>query len=248
MASSFTIASANTACAWEALRNRALTLAEKQQVREFYNGNYHHRSEYTSRQPWHLAIAEHRVKLTQAMFPDLGRVLDAGCAAGEEVLEFRRQGVEAFGFDICPDLHDVAYPEVREFLRMGRMDHMPYSPADGFKTLVSFDVMEHVPIDSLQRMPEELVRLGITQVSCIISNDTISEGHITIQDTAYYVDLFRRSGFRLLTELTAALNQVLVPASWNEAAQRPTYVSYTESGKPRNGWNQVPGHLFFERL
>ena len=104
---------------WDALRNRPLTLAEKKQVREFYNGSYHQRSNYMEHGPWHVAIAEYRVKLTRAVFPDLGNVLDAGCAAGEEVLAFRSQGIPTFGFDICPDLHDIAYPEAREFLRMG---------------------------------------------------------------------------------------------------------------------------------
>lgn len=233
---------------WDALRNRPLTLAEKQRLREFYNGGYHQRSNYTRHSSWHVAIAEYRVKLTRAVFPDLGSVLDAGCAAGEEVLAFRSQGIPAFGFDLCPDLHDIAYPEAREFLRMGRFDHMPFSPGDGLKTMVSFDAFEHVPIDCLERMPAELLRLGITQVSCIISNDTLSEGHITIQDTDYYLDLFARSGFRLLSELTPALNEVLAPVAFDEAADQPVYAPYICSGKPQNGWNQVPGHLFFERL
>lgn len=232
---------------WDALRNRPLTLAEKQQVREWYNGSYHRRCNYAEHRPWHVAIAEYRVKLTRAVFPDLGNVLDAGCAAGEEVLAFRKQGIPAFGFDICPDLHDIAYPEAGEFLRMGRMDHMPFSPGDGLKTMVSFDVFEHVPIDCLERLPEELVRLGITQVSCIISNETFSEGHITIQDTDYYLDLFARAGFRVLSELTPALNDVVAPVTYDKDTHQPMYALYTCSGKPRNGWNQVPGHLFFER-
>lgn len=233
--------------AWPELRNRPLSLAEKQQLREFYSGGYHDRSNYTKHGAWHVAIAEYRVKLTQAVFPDLGVVLDAGCAAGEEVLAFRRLGIPAFGFDLCPDLHDIAYPEAREYLRMGRLDHMPFSPGDGLETMVSFDVFEHVPIDCLAGMPEELVRLGITQVSCIISNDTISEGHITIQDTDYYLELFGRAGFRVLSELNPALNDVLAPVAWNEAQGRPVYAPYVCSGNPTNGWNQVPGHLFFER-
>jgi len=232
---------------WDALRNRPLTLAEKQRLREFYSGGYHERFNYTEHSPWHVAIAEYRVKLARAVFPDLGNVLDVGCAAGEEVLAFRREGIPAFGFDLCPDLHDIAYPEARAFLRMGRVDHIPFSTSDRLKTMVSFDVFEHVPIDCLERLPQELVRLGITQVSCIISNETISDGHITIQDTDYYLDLFARSGFRVLSELTSALNEVLAPVAYDEAAQQPGYAPYVCSGKPRNGWNQVPGHLFFER-
>ncbi len=231
---------------WDALRNRPLTLPEKQKLREFYRGDYHQSCDYTSHHPWHLAIAAFRAQLAQAVFPDLGKVLDAGCAGGEEVFELRRRGIDAWGFDLCPDLHDIAYADVREYVRMGRFDFIPFAADDAFKTMVSYDVMEHVPIDSLQRFPAELQRLGISQVSCIISNDTLTEGHITIQDTDYYIDLFASAGYRLITEVTESLQDMLVPCAWNEQKQEPVYAPYTASGNPKNGWNQVPGHLFFE--
>ncbi|MCH6552041.1 MAG: hypothetical protein IH804_08515 [Planctomycetes bacterium] len=69
----------------------------------------------------------------------------------------------------------------------------------------------------------------------------------TLDHLDYYLDLFARSGFRVLLELTPALNEVLAPVAWSEADQEPRYAPYIHTGKPRNGWNQVPGHLFFER-
>lgn len=224
-----------------------MSLAEKRRVREFYAGDYHRHAEYTSRHPWHVAIAGHRARLLHEVFPEPGKVLDAGCAGGEEVLELRAGGVDAWGFDICPDLHDVAYPEVLPFVRMGRFDRMPFSRADGFRTLVSHDVFEHVPIDELQRLPAELVRLGITQVSCIISNDTESAGHITIQDTAWYVELFAQAGLRLMTELQDRLAEVYAPVKWVEPQRVLFWAPYFCTGRPRNAWNGVPGHLFFCR-
>ena len=240
-------AQARTAPQWERMRNRPLTAAETQAVREFYDGSYLQRQNYSARHPWNEMIADWRVQLTQAVFHDLGKVLDAGCAAGAEVAAFRRAGHDAWGFDLCPDLADVAYPEAREFVRMGRLDFVPYARADGFKTCVSHDVFEHVPIDVLERFPAELVRLGVTQLSLIVSKDTVSPGHITIQDTAWYVDLFRRSGYRLRTELTPLLAPVEAPVGWDHTRGEPIVAPYVLSGAPRNAWNEVPGHLFFVR-
>ena len=229
------------------MRNRPLSLDEKRRVREFYDGRFPARSNYLARHPFNETIARYRATLVKAVFPDHGKLLDAGCAGGAEVLAFRRECVDAWGFDICPDLLDVAYAEVQPFVRIGRMDHVPYSAADGFRTLVSYDVLEHVPIDCVQRFPDELRRLGIQQVACVIANDTISDGHITVQDTAFWVELFARAGLRLMTELTADLERLHVPVQWLPDQQRVLLAPYQISGKPRNGWNQVPGHLFFTR-
>lgn len=230
---------------WSEMRNRPLSLQEKQTLREFYDGSYPVRNNYQARHPFNGMISAYRYAITEAVFPDLGRVLDAGCAAGAEVLEFRRQGIEAFGFDLCPDLHDIAYPEVCEHLRIGRLDHIPFSKEDRLKTVVSFDVIEHVPIDCLQEFPRELRRLGISQIGCIISKDTGSEGHITIQDTDFYVDLFVRAGYRLIDEITEILDEVMAPVGWNHATQQPVVERYNLCGNPKNSWNCVPGHLFF---
>lgn len=232
---------------WHAMRNRPLSLEEKQAVRHFYDASYPQASSYLIGHPWHTLISEYRVKLTQAVFPSLGKVLDAGCAGGADVAAFRAAGHEAYGFDLCPDLHDVAYPEVREFVRMGRFDYVPFSRGDGFKTLVSHDVLEHVPIDSLERFPAELTRLGVSQLALIVSKDTVSEGHITIQDTGFYVALFARAGFRLLTEITEHLHQIVAPVGWNHVENIPVIAPYAGTGSPPNGWNVVPGHLFFAK-
>ena len=230
---------------WAALRNRPLSIEERRLVREHYDARYQQRCSYRAGHPWHRAIAIHRLRLAATIFRDLGKVLDAGCASGEIVSAFRFAGADCWGFDLCPDLHDVVYEAARPYVRIGRFDAIPYSDSDGFKTLVSHDVFEHVPIDELEALPGELARLGITQVACIISNDTESEGHITIQDLDWYEELFARAGFRLLRELDEALAQMPVPAGWNDSRGEPIWLPYHLTGDPANGWNRVPGHLFW---
>ena len=232
---------------WAQLRNRPLSRDEKRQVRAFYSDGYHDKWKYTARHPWLRIIGEFRAELTRTVFPHIGKVLDGGCAGGEEILAFRRLGIETWGFDMAPDLHEFVYSEAAPFVRIGPMDAIPFAASDGFTTFVSHDVFEHVPIDALQRLPHELVRLGITQVACIISADTESPGHITIQDTAWYERLFAAAGFRMLHEITTILDDVITPAGWDEQRQLPICIPYTQSGRPRNGWNRVPGHCFFRR-
>lgn len=119
-------------------------------LREFYDASYQRACDYDARHPWHRMSADFRCKVARAAVPDTGRVLDAGCASGEIVSAWRRLGVDAYGFDLCPDLHDTVYAEARPYVRMGRFDAIPYGPDDGFRTLVSYDVFEHVPIDQLE--------------------------------------------------------------------------------------------------
>ncbi|MFQ5504430.1 MAG: class I SAM-dependent methyltransferase [Planctomycetota bacterium] len=232
---------------WQALRNRPLGSAEKRNLREFYASSYHDGSNYTNNATSHELIFNVRTALLQAVFPVPGRVLDAGCSAGGMVRAMRRHGLDAWGFDVCPDLHDIAYPEARDHVRIGGFADIPFGPNDGFRTLVSYDVFEHVPIDELSGFPAELGQLGIENVSCVIANDTITKEHITIQDTDWYVHLFAREGYRLMDELSPCLNDMLLPLPVSGGIHEQLLVPYLLQGKPRNRWNAVPGFLFFTR-
>jgi SAM-dependent methyltransferase len=232
---------------WDRLRNRALSLEEKRQLRDFYGSSYPEKSNYICDHPLQSAISMFRAQLMQTIFPDHGRVLDMGCAGGNDVRTLRDLGVDAWGFDICPDLHDICYPRVRPFLRMGRPDQIPFSAQDGFRTLISYDVLEHVPIDMLEYLPSELRRLDIQHIDCVIAKDTISEGHITIQETEWWVELFAQAGFRLREEVYDALRELPVPLGWHPDQEGVIYGKYPGTGRPPNDWNAVPGHLFFTR-
>ena len=84
-------------------------------------------------------------------------------------------------------------------------------------------------------------------MACIVSADTIGVGHITIQNTEFYTALFARAGFRLRTELTDRLREVPVPWAMHPEKEEIVWALYEGTGQPRNGWNRVPGHLFFIR-
>ncbi|GEM_PF-5340406 len=232
---------------WDRLRNRPLSLEEKRRLREFYGAHYPVKSNYTNLHPFNRVISLFRVWITHRVFGELGKVLDAGCSAGGEVLAFRQAGVDAWGFDLCPELKDVCFDPVRPYLRIGSVDHIPFSREDGFTTLISYDVLEHVPVDELEGFPRELERLGVRNISCVIAKDTISEGHITIQETSWWLELFGRAGFELVPGIPELFATLPVPDRWEESERAVRFAPYPMTGVPRNGWNTVPGHLFLRK-
>ncbi len=219
---------------WVGLRNRPLASGERRSLRSFYSSRYHENSVYTVSDPLHELIHRRRAELLLAVFPEPGKVLDAGCSAGGTVRALRQLGVDAWGFDVCPDLHDMAYEEVRAQLRIGDFDAIPYSAVDGFRTLVSYDVFEHVPIDVIQQFPLRLEALGVVQGCCLISKDTLTVDHITIQDSDWYRQQFAAAGYRVMDEITEDLRSILWPVPSVRLGAQPLHLPFEWTGEPRN--------------
>jgi 2-polyprenyl-3-methyl-5-hydroxy-6-metoxy-1,4-benzoquinol methylase len=90
------------------------------------------------------------------------KVVEIGCAQGHTVMEFRRQGHEAWGYDISPYILSTALPEAVPFLSLHDMMEdwetpLPLARAD---IVVSKDVLEHVT--SEEDLKEVLTRLHRT--------------------------------------------------------------------------------------
>lgn len=229
---------------WRALRNRQLTGAEQVVVCEF-----HDRRMVGNLQPgpFTRTVAQFRHTLIQAVFGDLGRVVDGGCGVGTTVEEFRRVGTDCVGFDSSAEVGSLVNPAVGPYLRTGRFDAVPYSSADQIRTMVAFDSIENTPIDVLMRVPSELQRLGIHQVVLSIARNPMTPGRLTLQDRDFYVDLMGQAGLGLMEAWTPVLAGLRVPAGWNEVARRVEWTDIGNTGYPANAWNDVPGYLFFQR-
>lgn len=152
-----------------------------------YPGDYHRRSGYceaTSELESEIkgAIAEHVVRVLQPR-----RVVDAGCAAGKLVSEFVARGVDAVGFDHCPDIASIAIPSVAERLRRGSVTAIPFGPEDEIDTLVCIDVFEHVPEDRIPQMVAEFDRIGVRHLAVHISHTELEHhGHITLRPLSWW--------------------------------------------------------------
>jgi len=116
-----------------------------------------------------------------------GKVLDAGCSAGEVVKQLRARGIDAHGFDLCGDLAAIAYAGVAPFLRKGGVDAIPYGPEDGFTTLLALDVFEHVPEHKVAMMVAEFARLGVKRVVAHIALCEFQyPGHLTLRPLSWW--------------------------------------------------------------
>lgn len=158
-----------------------------EQLAAMYPGDYHERSGYCDsdsevERELKGAIAE---MVVRTLRPE--KVLDAGCAGGLLVRELRRRGVDAHGFDHCPDLERIVVPEARSFVRRGGVTNIPYGPEDGFDTLVCIDVFEHVPEDRIPAMVAEFDRIGVRHLAVHISHTELEHfGHITLRPLSWW--------------------------------------------------------------
>lgn len=155
-------------------------------LQRLYAGAYHSEQNYATRSATETAFKRHVLDQALALCAPR-KVLDAGCSAGEVVRQLRERGIEAWGFDVCPDLPRVAYPEVAPWLRQGRVDAVPFGPEDGFDTLLALDVFEHVPERCVPGMVAEFVRLGVQR---LIAHIALVEfqypGHITLRPLSWW--------------------------------------------------------------
>lgn len=156
------------------------------ELAQLYAGQYHADQNYSNGhqfETWYKArIVDSITRLLQPK-----KLLDAGCSAGEVVRQLRARGVDAHGFDLCADLQQIAYPEVRAFVRQGSVTAIPYGPEDGFDTLCAFDVFEHIPEDRIPAMVDEFARLGVRRVVALIALCEFQyKGHITVRPLTWW--------------------------------------------------------------
>ncbi len=170
-----------------------------EQLAQLYSQPYHTKNNYTgstdNENMLKGRLAELVIQLAKPR-----RVLVAGCSAGECIRQLRARGVEAWGFDLCPDLQGMAYDEVKPYLRVGSITDIPFGAEDGFDTLTALDLFEHVPEDRVPIMVEQIDRLGVQNVAALIAMGEFQyEGHITLRPLHWWdaqmAPHFRRERF-----------------------------------------------------
>jgi len=166
-----------------------------------YAGDYHKRMNLASDDELERAFKRHMVDQILRLGPP-GKVLDAGCSAGETLRQLHARGVDAHGFDLCADLHEIAYPEVREFVRVGSVTDIPFGPEHGFDTVLALDLFEHIPEDRVPKMVRELERLRPRRV---IAHIALCEfqypGHLTLRPLSWW-DRHLGPAFRRVLDAT----------------------------------------------
>ncbi len=81
-----------------------------------YDESYHRGNNYTEGDPVEVEIKIVQTDLIKEL-ANPGKCVIAGCSNGELVRQCRSQGIDAHGFDVIPNLKDIAFKEVRDYLR-----------------------------------------------------------------------------------------------------------------------------------
>lgn len=162
------------------------------------------------------------------------KICDAGANKGYQMKAFLELGIyEVYGFDILDDKNLIIESPndiVRKNYMLGSILNIPKFDVE-FDIVISTDVFEHIPLNKIDTMVEQLLKLQPRYFIFQISRDVFNDGHITLKGTRFWISKFK--GYRVMKELKPLL--------------RKKAPMYEYSGVPRNGWNKCPGLIFLER-
>jgi hypothetical protein len=176
-----------------------------------YRSEYHESVGYGSlsaqESPWEsdAVIKAAHAQAIIAILPGLRRVLIGGCSSGMAVLAFRNVGVDAWGFDISPDLERIVLPEVRPYIRSGSMTDIPFDERDKFDCLVTTDVLEHVQLKNMNTMCQEIARIATRWMVHLINHTSIQPDHMTLRPLSWWVGRFQAIQYSLRRDLKVGI-------------------------------------------
>ncbi len=86
-------------------------------------------------------------------------VLDVGCGTGDLVRVLRKLGIEAYGLEISKDAISLSNNDVKPYLKLGDITNIPY-PNNHFDLVVSFDVLERIEREKIEKAVKETIRVS----------------------------------------------------------------------------------------
>jgi hypothetical protein len=160
-----------------------------------YDASYHEGNNYIQGDPQEIAIKSVQAKII-AELANPRKCVIAGCSNGELVRQCRAIGMDAYGFDVIPNVKEIAFPEARDYLKYGSLTAIPYGREDNFDTLIAIDVLEHIPERDVARMVDQWVALGVRKLVLLINlNQFWYPGHITLRPMWWWAEQWK-SAFR----------------------------------------------------
>ncbi len=102
------------------------------------------------------------------------------------------RNIDAYGFDIINDkslIIDSKDDIIRNHFEIGSILNIPHFNRT-FDLLTCIDVFEHIPINYVSTMIENIKHLGCKYLCIQISTDMFNDGHITLKSTRFWVDKF----------------------------------------------------------
>ena len=159
-------------------------------------------------------------------------VLDAGCAMGVLVSEFRKLGVDAYGVDYSEYAVNNSDPIARDFCFQGSLaDDLPEQLPRRFDVVTCMEVLEHMSPEDSRKAVANLCSITDTVLFCSTPDDYEDPTHVNVQEREYWAGLFAENGF------------------FDDLVIRPLYMaSYAVCYRNREDWKeQIPVYERFVR-
>jgi len=145
------------------------------------------------------------------------KVLDVGCGCGSFVREARKERVKAVGIDFAEWAIENALEGAERWVSVGDARDIPY-PDDSFDFVLSTDLLEHIYLEDVDQVIDELHRVSSKWLFLQICTPTGDEG---FQDGGFI--LKKGEPIPIELEVYAVAGHVLVKTQswWEERLQRP---------------------------
>ena len=159
-------------------------------------------------------------------------MLDAGCAMGVLVSEFRKLGVDAYGMDYSDYAVNNADPIARPYCHQGSLaDPFPAELPRRFDLVTCMEVLEHMSPEDSRKAVANLCSVTDTVIFCSTPDDFEDPTHINVQEREYWAALFAENGF------------------FDDLNNRPLFMtSYAVCYRKRDDWKkQIPVYERFVR-
>ena len=163
------------------------------------------------------------------------KVLDVGCGTGSFVEMARKERVKAVGIDFAEWAIENALDGAKRWVSVGDARDIPY-PDDSFDFVLSTDLMEHIYLEDVDQVIDELYRVSSKWVFLQISTPTGDEGfpdggfilekgepipielevyavagHVTVMDYGFWEERLQREGWRLRPDLVDKFRRLVEP-------------------------------------
>lgn len=139
----------------------------------------------------HAAVAK---ALVEHFHP--GVVLDAGCAMGVLVAEFRKLGVDAYGLDFSEYAVSHADIVARSSCFCGSLaDPFPTELPERFDLVTCIEVVEHMSPEDGRKAIRNLCNVSDTVIFCSTPDDLTDPTHVNVQQREYWAACFAENGF-----------------------------------------------------
>lgn len=123
-------------------------------------------------------------------------VLDAGCAMGVLVSEFRKLGIDAWGIDYSDYAVANADPLAREHCFQGSLaEEFPRELPRRFDLVTCMEVLEHMSPEDGRRAVANLCAVTDTVIFCSTPDDFEDPTHVNVQEREYWAACFAENGF-----------------------------------------------------